>query len=473
MVEMKKRILLIDPPFYQLYKETCASSIYPISLGYLASAIRENTTWDVMVYNGDFSGRKEPLDILYLTGDGYRNYIKNLQNPMSDPWKKIISIIEDYKPSIVGISAKSPTYASAMKTVEIIKNIDNDIIVILGGIHGTIMKEKAFSKYIDICLTGEGEQSLPELLNSIDSGGDLKKIKGIIYREKDRFINVPREGYIKNLDTLSFPIKYADQVLYHHEKHPVSSFSHIMSARGCPFNCFFCSSRNIWGRTVRYRSEENVIKEILLLREKGINSIHFDDDTFGLRKDYLIKLTGLISEMVKDLKWSCEIHVNLINDELLQHMKNAGCSAIKVGIESGNNKILKAIRKGFTIEKALKACELIKQYEIDLHVFFMAGFPTETEKTMKDTEEIIKTINCNKGIYSIVTPYPGTEAFDYCIKEGIIRDWNHILYNHQSPENHFCKSMTGERFRELSGKIENLVYQKNEIYRKEKIRSYV
>ena len=154
-------------------------------------------------------------------------------------------------------------------------------------------------------------------------------------------------------------------------------------------------------------------------------------------------------------------------------MKKAGCTLVKMGIESGNNRILKTINKGFTIEKALEKCELIKKHGLNLEVFFMAGFPEETEKTINDTYRAIKSINCNKVIYSIFTPYKGTKAFNYCLEKGLIPEYyNPVFYNHQSPLNCFTENITPERFKELSARIEKLVSEKNKKYREKKMNLY-
>ena len=464
----EKKILLIDPPFYRLYKDTYSSNIYPLSLGYLAASVKKQTDWEVMVYNSDFSPVREPFHIQYLKGDGFCNYLKNLKDPSAESWRKIRKLVRDYRPSVVGIPAKSPTFASVIMTAKTVKDMDKDICVIAGGPHVTVMKEKILKeKAIDICVIGEGEQILVDLLLSLEGKFSVKHIKGIIYRDNDSIIINRPQLQIKNLDSLPFPVEYAPEVLYSYEKHRGDSFSHIMASRGCPYNCFFCSSRYIWGNEVRFRSIENILKEISAIREKNINFIHFDDDTFGVKN--LKALTKAIKENMPELNWSCEIHVNLVTEENLQYMKKAGCNRIKTGIESGNNDILKAIRKDFTIEKALKACKLIKQYGMEVETFFMTGFPQETEKTMKDTLRVIEEIDSDKIIYSIFTPCEGTESFDYCSRRGLIpEDYDPSIYNHQSPVNCFCEHITSEKFREISCEIETIVAEKNSLYRQRK-----
>ncbi|MDD5634304.1 MAG: radical SAM protein, partial [Candidatus Omnitrophica bacterium] len=256
------------------------------------------------------------------------------------------------------------------------------------------------------------------------------------------------------------------QVLRGYQTYPLNAFNHIFATRGCPYTCFFCASHKIWSRKVRFRSPCNVVAEINSIRAKGLSSVVFEDDTFGVNKEYLNALCGEIRKGSPGVKWACEIHVNLVNDETIQLMKQAGCYAIKLGIESGNNDILKRIRKNITIENALKACRIIKKHGIELHVFYMIGFPEETEETLLDTINAIKSTKCDRVIYSIFTPYPGTEAFDICKAKGLIKDdFDVSLYYHQSPANYFCPNIPRERFRELASAAEKMIDRKNRMNR--------
>lgn len=459
----KRKMLLIEPPFYRLFKDTYSLDRYPFALGYLAGAIKENTGWDVLAYNSDFSSQSEGVKLGYMVHDGYYRYLDNLRDRTARVWEEVRSTISAYEPAVVGISAKSQNFASACVVAGLVKEFDGRIPVIVGGPHAS-MAGPATMKCtdIDIAAKGEGENTIVELLDAIESGKDLSDVKGIFYRKDGRIIeNAPRE-FIKNLDILCFPNETAPEVLKDYEKYPVETFAHVFATRGCPYNCFFCGSREIWSRKVRFRSVENVIEEIRLLQEKGVGFIRFEDDTFGVTRPYLTSLCDALQRHCRGLRWSCEIHVKQVDEKIISAMKRAGCSAIYIGIESGNNEMLRLIRKNHTIERALSACEIIKKHGIELHAFFMVGFPQETEETLNDTITAIKKIKCDRVIYSIFTPYPGTEAFDFCKAKGLIGDdYDVSLYNHQSPANCFCINMTPERFREIVAELETLVDRKN------------
>ncbi len=459
---MPRKILLIEPPFYRLFKDTYTLDRYPLSLGYLSGTIKKRTNWDVASYNVDFNLNRdeiEPIKLCYLTRGGFNNYLYNLKDVSRPIWQELKSTILKYNPDVVGISANSQNFTSASIVAKLTKAINANINVVVGGPHTAMAGADVLRcSDIDICVKGEGEETIVELLNVIGAQKELGAVKGIIYRENGRIIEAPSRELIEDLDSLCFPHENASETLKDYGRYPATAFSSIFATRGCPYNCFFCGTHKIWGRKVRFRSPDNVIREIKCLQDKGVPSIHFDDDTFGVNKQYLNELCNSIIVHCPGLKWSCEIHVKLVDDETISLMRKAGCYLIQLGIESGNNEILKKIRKNITVEEALLACKIIKKHGITLHTFFVLGFPWETEATIQDTAAVMRKSKSDALIYSIFTPYPGTEAFEFCRNNGLINDeYNLALYHHQSPVNYFCPEITPERFRMLAARVERMV----------------
>ena len=471
MKQDQSKILLIEPPFYRLFKDTYSLCRYPFALGYLAGTIRKETNWSIMAYNTDFcpqNPQSESVKMNYLTSTGFDNYLNNLKDLSKPIWRKIKSTISEYKPTVVGISAKSQNFASACVVAKLAKEVNKQIIVIVGGPHPSMVGSDVLNcPDIDIVVRGEGENTIVELLNAIDAQKKFDDIKGINYRKDSQLVeNAPRE-FIKDLDSLCFPHENAPKVLKDYNQYPLTAFTNIFATRGCPYNCFFCGSRKIWSRKVRFRSPESVIREIKGLQKMGSHLIRFDDDTFGgTNKKYINDLCNALIIHCPGLKWSCGIHVKSVNEQTISLMKAAGCYSIAIGIESGNNGILKEMRKNITIEEAFSACRIIKKHGIKLGAFFIVGFPQETEDTLNDTVAVMKKCKCDSVTYSIFTPYPGTEAFEFCKENGLIGDdYNVSLYNHQSPSNCFCVNITPERFRELVHKIEIMVDRKESLNR--------
>ncbi|MFC1945255.1 B12-binding domain-containing radical SAM protein [Chloroflexota bacterium] len=496
----ERKILLLEPPFYRLYGSRFGVNIFPLSLGYLSGVIKQKTSWDVTAYNAEFSrrGKGIAIDFLmkkgyssylnnlinlsgavwnelmvawgrgitidFLMKKGYSNYLNNLTNQSGAVWRELRAAIVDCKPDVLGISCKSQNYASVKIVAKMAKEINRKIVVVVGGPHPSMVGEALLEcSDIDICVRGEGEETIVELLTAVDEGRALDDVSGIVFRKNDTILSTPQRKYIENLDSLPFPHEVAPDVLKDYQKYPITAFHRIFAIRGCPFNCAFCGSKYIWSRRPRYRSVTNVIAQIKSLQKIGLTHVHFDDDTFGVSKQYIQDLCQNLILHCSGLTWGCEIHVNLVDRDTINMVKAAGCNYLQLGIESGNNKVLEQVRKGITIEKALSACETIENVGgIHLNTFFMVGFPQETEESLKDTFNAMKKVRCNSITFGIFTPYPGTELFEFCSQKGLIdSSFDISLYNHQSPNNYFCPDIPRERFRELVADIADLVDTKN------------
>ena len=163
-----------------------------------------------------------------------------------------------------------------------------------------------------------------------------------------------------------------------------------------------------------------------------------------------------------DLRWSCELHVNLVDDDILQTLRRAGCYRVQVGIESGSDRILRAMRKGFTVDRALAACRAIRNAGLELHAFFMVGFPQETQATLAETLDVMRCIHASRILYSIFAPYPGTEAFEHCRQHNLIEaDPDLVTLYHQSPTHCFTPHIPPDRFRRLLADVEQTVDRRN------------
>lgn len=463
MQKENKSVLLIEPPFYRLFKETYSLDRYPLSLGYLSGTIMKETDWKVIAYNADFVPRSELIKVSYLANDGFSNYLSNLSDLSHPIWKEAKATILEYKPTVVGISAKSQNFRSACILAKLAKEVDERIIVIVGGPHSSMIGPAVLNcADIDISVNGEGEATIVDVLRAVDGKKSFRNVKGISFREDGTIIENAKREFIEDLDSLCFPHENAAEVLKDFAKYPPSAFSYIFATRGCPYNCFFCGSRKIWSRRVRYRSTANIISEIKSLQQRGLKSVHFADDTFGVTKKRIKEISNAISMQCSSIRWSCELPVKLIDKETIGSMKAGGCHAVQIGVESGNNEILRKIRKNITVEEALHACEVVRRHGISLEVFFIVGFPYDTVDTLMDTINAIKSIRCDTLTYSIFTPYLGTESFQVCKKYGLVDDNFDVgLYNHQSPANCFSFDIAPDDFRKLANKVEKMVDRKN------------
>jgi len=455
--------LLVKPPFNRVYHIDASLNRLPLSLAYLAAVIDEKKpNWDVKIYNSDFSPQDFHLSLEYLTGIGFENYRQTMDDPHAPIWREVETRIRNLKPSVIGITATSQTFASSCRIANIAKSIDENVVVIVGGPHPSVFgKDILNNNVIDFAVTREGEETIIELLNHLDGLQDISSINGIAYRNGEEIIENPERPFIDDLDSLPFPITMAKNHLVDFEKYPLQAFKYILGSRGCPFDCVFCDSRHVWSRKVRARSVASIVEEIKAIQEFGINYIDFIDDTFGLDKKFVHDFCEAIRPLRPKLKWSCETHVSCVDDDTVKMMKAAGCRRIQIGVESGNNEILKYMRKHITIEKAFAAAKIIKKHGIYLQTFFIVGFPDETEETLDETISAMKSIPCDLVIYNTFTPSIGaTSPHDGEEVVKLSADFDATLYHHQSPENYFCKNIEkdvlADRLRSLERSLDTL-----------------
>ena len=462
----RRRVMIIDPPFKRLYHDRASLVKYPLALGYLSGAILKWTDWEVQTYNADFNPNKKAIAIDNVTRikEGMNHYLRTLADPEAPIWAEIRAALTEFSPDVVGISSKTQNFPSAMRIASIAKEQNPNALVVLGGPHATLSTRAALDDCpdIDVAVLGEGELTLVELLQARQSGAPPDAVAGIAYRRGNRIVFTPPRVNMPNLDELPFPAEAAPQVLRDYASYPAEAFGYVFSARGCPYSCTFCESKAIWTQTTRWRSPENVVRELKLLAERGVQYVYFDDDTFGIRQSYIKELCGLIETQCPGLKWGCEITVGVVKEQSVEYMRRAGCVVVKIGVESGNNQILRSVKKGHTIEKAYPAVDICRRAGIEVGAFFMIGFPEETEATLRDTLTAIKRINADNIMLSIFTPYPGSELFQVCKELGVVDDdFDITIHNHQSPENCFTAYIPPERFQELVRESVAIVTRKN------------
>jgi radical SAM superfamily enzyme YgiQ (UPF0313 family) len=421
------RILLINPPYHIFFNR--GATFTSLGLLYIAAVLRENG-FEVKVYDANLRKgdpllvRKKinPRELLAI-------YRKNLPNPNFYIWEKIRRLIRKFSPNVIGISIVTCAYNSALNVAKIAKEIDKDIIILVGGPHPTALPTEVLKEpYFDIVVRGEGEYTTLKLLKS---NLNPKKVKGLTFKTKNKIIHNPPAGQIKNLDYLPFP---ARDLLINRKDAPSIIMGEIMGSRGCPFGCYFCGSRMMWGTHVRFRSPKNVVSEIEQIHKiYGIKNFVFTDDTFTLNKKWVIQLCKLIRDRKLDITWLCNTRLDVIDREILREMKLAGCDKIAVGVESGNQKILDAMGRNITLNKMRAGVRKIKEAGFILHATSMIGYPGETLKTIEDTEKFIKEINPDTFFVYIATPYPGTKLYDLAERRNLLLHKNWSEYTSFNP----------------------------------------
>lgn len=406
---MSKRLLFIVPPLTnkERYGKLASGSTDMPSLGFLTLAsITKCLGYEVKV-----------LDCPTLRYDN----------------EKVLLHIKEFNPHAVLVTSTTVAISNAGKMLEIIKNSYPHTLTILGGVHITCLPVQTMEhlKAIDIGVIGEGEETLPELLEAVENQKDLRQINGIIYRSNSGLVETPSRAFIKKFDSLPYPAwELLPPLVKHYSPSPhtikrLPSIS-MVTSRGCPGKCNFCY--NFFGNKIRGFSAEYVIKQIkYLIRVYGIKEIFFMDDNFLVLRERLKEICKhIISEKI-DITWSCVGRVDMINPEVLVLMRKAGCWQIGYGIESGSNEILKIIKKQTTVEQIESALEMTRKAGIQSKGFFMIGNPGETLETIEQTVSFLRQVKLDALHTTFFTPFPGSPFYEEIEKWGTYSEnWENL-----------------------------------------------
>jgi len=378
--------------------------------------------------------------------------------------KDIIGLVKELKPVMVGISATTPTFDSALSVAGLIKRYFQTKIII-GGIHPTIAPEESIShSEVDAIVIGEGEITITEIINAFENNdGNFSGIKGVWYKRNGEIIRNPNRELIKDLNGLPYPARHllkkpgryrpADAI-----QPPVTS---IITSRGCPFNCTFCCTKNIFGRQVRLMTADRIIEEILYCVGKfGIQEFHIADDCFTVSKKRTLEFCGKIKALNKNLRFIFMngLRADLVDREILLALKSIGVRDVGYGVESGNAEILKHIKKGITMDKIKETFKLSREIGFATWAFFIIGLPGETRSTVGDTLRFAKELNPDFAKFLILKPYPGSEVYYELDKNGYILDRNYAHYGVYTAPVHRLKDLTAEEIQQLQNRAYRSYY---------------
>tara|TARA_Y100000310_G_scaffold50196_1_gene46286 strand:+ start:653 stop:2098 length:1446 start_codon:yes stop_codon:yes gene_type:complete len=342
--------------------------------------------------------------------------------------------IAEYSPDIFCISCMSMEYAKSFKEMaSIAKSAYPQTKVIIGGIYPTLLPEALMKdENIDYAIIGEGEYRLPKLLDYLENKNfPIEQMDGLVYRKEEKIITQPVISYIKNLDELPFPcydnvnlLSYANKAnKYCYFLYPKRfPYAYTITSRGCAFNCIFCSSKSVNGPEIRYRSAENVLKEIdWLVKEHKIKDLIFLDDNFYLDRVRAKKILQGLIERNYDLTWkSPNVAVYALDDEILELMKASGCYHIALAIESGTEEVLKLLRKPLKLSKAREVVKKAKSLGFEVTAMFVIGTPGETWEQIRQTFRFAEELDLDYAAFNIATPLPKTELYKIAKEKNLL-----------------------------------------------------
>lgn len=392
------RILLADPPGKNKGLNT--------GLAYLSAILKEDHEVEVLDLNNIEVG---------LCGD------PNPDIPLNELEERIVSAVDEFEPELFGVSVKTYTAEISKHIFQFIKARRSKMITVAGGPHITLDGLKFIQENrIDSGIQGEGEYTTLELCNALEGKGDVKKIEGVFYWVNGQLFHNPRSNTIKNLDTLPFP--YYD------------NFSSVMAAggylkeyplltsRGCPYKCSYCSMPRIMGGKWRCHTPDRVIKELQHAKEKyHSRSFTVVDDNFTLNLKRVENICDqLISEEI-NLPWNSQngIRADRISEGLARKMKRSGCYYVWIGIESADEKVFNTINKGERLEDIETGIEHLKKAGVRVGGFFITGLPYSTRKTDLKSVDFVKEHGIDGWWFNFV-PYPHTEAWNWVQTRGKI-----------------------------------------------------
>lgn len=335
---------------------------------------------------------------------------------------------------IIGVTATTLLYKSAMKLITIAKEVQPQATTILGGSHGTFWDENALKEYpaLDIVVRREGEITLLELTDKLENHNNLNSVLGITYRYGDKIVRNADRPFIEDLDSLPFPA---------HHLLPLDKLKHngkllvpLVSSRGCVYWCDFCSTVRMFGRGYRMRSPKNVVDEMQMVHEKfGVDQVTFYDDAFSVDRNRVIKICEELHARKLKIMWDCGTRVDMVDKELMQTMKDAGCIAVWLGVESGSEAILGAMNKKIKLDQTRLAYKTAQKVGLITIANVVLGFPGETEQSAKETVNFLKQLNPDDVGFYVATPYPGTPMYDEVVKNGWLRVTDFDKYDTAGP----------------------------------------
>jgi radical SAM superfamily enzyme YgiQ (UPF0313 family) len=339
--------------------------------------------------------------------------------------RRAVSIDDFQDCDVLAISSTSQDYGVAQKIALAAKKDNPKVITVLGGHHVSYLPE-SMSEQFDIGVIGEGEETFSELVPALLNGSDIGQIPGLAFHHEGRVIVTTPRGYINPINTIPMPYRdYYGRV-------------YMMSSRGCPYNCSFCTAKVFWGKT-RFFSAPYVVAEIEhLVFHMGANPhIEIYDDLFVADRKRFEEIICLLEKKgyTDKASYSFTVRANMVDDDLCRQINRFSSVGVCFGAESGSDRVLKLMNKGSTVAINQRALDLLHKYDIKTACSFIVGWPTETEEEVRNTYEFISRNTAEgkhppQAVVNILMPMPGTGVWEQAVKTGVIPkhgfDWDRL-----------------------------------------------
>lgn len=417
------KVCLINPYIdipEQIYREHL-TMLPPLGIGYLAAVLSEKH--EVAVIDCISAC---PLPAERLPDSIVRLGIGN---------EEVIRRVKEFGPDLVGISCCYTVHSpQCYEIAELVKKEYSEAVpVVFGGPHASNSPAETLDRScVDYVVVGEGEVTLSELCDAMESGKGTDGIQGVLRTDgSGALIGNPVRPRIEDLDSIPFPrrdLLPLENYIARQRSYPQDINNRripkttMLTSRGCPGNCVFCASRCMWGRRWIARTPENIVDEIeSLISDFGIRELDFLDDNVSCSKERLTKICDLIISKGIDIKWTTPngIAIWTLDHELLRLMKKAGCYRLVFGLESGDPETIAFIRKRYSVEHVRDIIKYANHIGMWTVATFIIGFPYENDGNIENTMDFASSLGLDIALFYSVTPYPGTDLYNVCLKEGI------------------------------------------------------
>ncbi len=387
---MLRRIALVTPPYHSGVVETAGS--WPnVACVYLAGALRD-AGFEPVVYDA-------------MTAD--------------HDLERIATEIERIAPDMVLTTAYTASYPAAIRLLHVARETLPGVVTGIGGVHAHFMYDEVLTKNgdaVDFVLRGEGEITLPELVECINAGDDLSKVEGIAYRDKNGgVIATPARPFVHDLDTLSTAWDLVDWSLYRFYPFPDTKLAIISTSRGCDQACTFCSQQVFWNRSWRARSAGSVIAEMEMLRDRfGVGVVMFSDETPTLDATRWHHLLDQLIEREVGSHILMETRVDdILRDEaLMPRYHAAGINHVYLGVERTDQATLDLFKKNTAVEMSKKALDLVNGHDMISETSLVLGLPTDTPETIEATFQLAKHYDPDLAFFLTIAPWPYADMYE-------------------------------------------------------------
>ena len=456
------KVLLVQPPYNRL--KGLGWTTYPLGLGYLA-AVLTDAGHECLIYNSEMKapGEKGPPAPRHISRfHNHRHYIASLEKADHYVWQEVRKVLGEFSPDLIGITLSSQAFEPGLIIAKIAKELNPAVPIVAGGPHATALPEDVLAdENIDYVILGEGETPLLALVKQIEQKNvNLSDIPGLCGKT-EKGIHIGEVGpRLKNIDELPYP----NRDVLHLHKGTKGHFNNVLGARGCPYRCSFCSSRNVWGKKVSNRSPQALFEELMFIKETyGSMDFVIYDDTFTSNFDRFLEFSQIVRDNGVPFLYTCSTRADRLNKKIVDTLKTSGCRLVSFGVEASDEKLLKNIGKGITLEDVERSVRLLHEANIPFGAYFIVGYPDETIETLDKTYEMMQHIKAEHLYLTVLAPYPATPLYFDLREKGLVPekpDWKY--YGTASPYRILCKDIPPSLFWEKFSTLSQLVDKTNQ-----------